>query len=776
MHSSYAQKSRDNHSRTDTARDVKQEGGSSRTTLQSFENSPAAVAQRNLQATLNEGPKARSLVQLQRLLHQSPRVAALAQLSAMLQRKPAAIVQRLEPDEEELQMKAEPDVLQHRGREEEELLQGKFDTASAAPVQAAHEATRNETGMPDQLKTGIEALSGMDMSEVRVHANSAEPAQLNALAYTQGHDIHLAPGQERHIAHEAWHVVQQRQGRVKPTMQMEGAAINDDAGLEREADVMGAKAFQMKRGDQAAADVHSASAAASGRGVASAPIQCVWEKFTEPDPEWAYYRIGGYYYNAERDAYYYPDSGVLDYRSEPGGFETLDEEEAEALQHQIDRGHWTGLWVNTDNDTLYDPQERVLSLVDQPEIRWPVDARESYYTLLEIARDGGDVDAELRKAHEDLEGEGEEVPPRQITRGAKIGFEFQELGSKVEVTEPPPEEVEEEDENVIFERGDRGQAEYERALSRVPRRIATNLYGKDNRWYVVADGENLEFVTMPFESMADLRETMAEVKDVAWVFADAEPDTSYLLGETVVRILNAEAQAQPQANPDIPLDTLHNFIKDLADDDERWEALFGVSENFWNPETTSDEMEMVIDANKEIQGLADAVVQDVFGVADNAAAAGKIASIKGMLQLMANAAIHKAFFGGANEKDQPVLLKTHMGKTWQSLVDSEVITKTPTVDKLANLLFSVSEPLNDEKGDAKRIEALVKRIVGQVMRGIDPIWGSEKTPVSLDTEQEGRKQVLIELRRVPVLPISEWTEFAEYAYQYFITDAKQRFS
>ncbi|SUA88597.1 hypothetical protein [Pandoraea pulmonicola] len=41
------------------------------------------------------------------------------------------------------------------------------------------------------------------------------------------------------------HVVQQAQGRVKPTMQMkEGVAINDDSGLEREADVMSEKALR----------------------------------------------------------------------------------------------------------------------------------------------------------------------------------------------------------------------------------------------------------------------------------------------------------------------------------------------------------------------------------------------------------------------------------------------------------------------------------------------------------------------------------------------------
>jgi hypothetical protein len=85
----------------------------------------------------------------------------------------------------------------------------------------------------------VEALSGLAMDDVRVHRNSADPARLGALAYTQGSDIHLGPGQERHLPHEAWHVVQQKQGRVEPTLRREGAAINHDPGLEREADRAG---------------------------------------------------------------------------------------------------------------------------------------------------------------------------------------------------------------------------------------------------------------------------------------------------------------------------------------------------------------------------------------------------------------------------------------------------------------------------------------------------------------------------------------------------------
>ncbi|MDD4653068.1 MAG: DUF4157 domain-containing protein, partial [Methanothrix sp.] len=101
--------------------------------------------------------------------------------------------------------------------------------------------------MPDRLKAGIESLSGIDMSDVRVHAYSDRPARMNALAYTQGNQIHLGPGQEKHLPHEAWHAAQQKQGRVRATKQMmKGVAANDDAKLEKEADAMGQAASQRR--------------------------------------------------------------------------------------------------------------------------------------------------------------------------------------------------------------------------------------------------------------------------------------------------------------------------------------------------------------------------------------------------------------------------------------------------------------------------------------------------------------------------------------------------
>jgi hypothetical protein len=75
-----------------------------------------------------------------------------------------------------------------------------------------------------------------------VHYRSRRPAQLGALAYTQGTDIFVAPGQEGHLPHEAWHVVQQAQGRVRRSTRLMKMPVNDDAALEHEAEVMGARA------------------------------------------------------------------------------------------------------------------------------------------------------------------------------------------------------------------------------------------------------------------------------------------------------------------------------------------------------------------------------------------------------------------------------------------------------------------------------------------------------------------------------------------------------
>jgi len=148
-------------------------------------------------------------------LASAPRVRALEALGRWLNARPALIAQR--------------------------ALAARLSAAvPMPPIQRA----ANRTGLPDRLKHGVEALSGIAMDDVRVHRNSSRPAQMQAHAYAQGSDIHLAPSQEHHLPHEAWHVVQQKQGRVRTSQRMaNGLAINDDPGLEREADQMGRRSL-----------------------------------------------------------------------------------------------------------------------------------------------------------------------------------------------------------------------------------------------------------------------------------------------------------------------------------------------------------------------------------------------------------------------------------------------------------------------------------------------------------------------------------------------------
>ncbi len=160
-------------------------------------------------------------------------------------------------------------------------VQRKAVSGGAGDIQPV---TRSD-GLPSHLKIGIEALAGMSMDHVKVHANSSEPTRINAHAYTQGSDIYLAPGQEKHLAHEAWHVVQQAQGRVRPTLQMKsGTQVNDDAHLEAEADAMGARAMALTTANtparQAAweAGWRQAMPVVQHKGHAGSVVQCFWAR------------------------------------------------------------------------------------------------------------------------------------------------------------------------------------------------------------------------------------------------------------------------------------------------------------------------------------------------------------------------------------------------------------------------------------------------------------------------------------------------------------------
>jgi hypothetical protein len=129
----------------------------------------------------------------------------------------------------------------------------------------AQRAAARPGGLPEGLRAGLEQLSGRDLSGVRVHYGSPKPAQLQAHAYAQGRDIHLAPGQEHHLPHEGWHAVQQMENRVRPTMQLHGTGINDDVRLEAEASRMGTRAARIGA-VQRMAEGAPEGAAGGGRG------------------------------------------------------------------------------------------------------------------------------------------------------------------------------------------------------------------------------------------------------------------------------------------------------------------------------------------------------------------------------------------------------------------------------------------------------------------------------------------------------------------------------
>lgn len=299
--STFTQKSGERDSRATNAGFVKKESNA-RSTPELTDQRPEALTQRALDDNLNRSVKVQSQLQLQQMFDQSPRVAAQMKLAALLSPhqngQPAQpTMQRQTSVEEEKPLQDKSETMQRvELAEEEELLQGKFGamqreemSEEEEPLQGRFEPVQqkeNRTGMPDNLKAGVENLSGLSMDDVKVHYNSAAPATVQALAYTQGTEIHVGPGQEQHVAHEAWHVAQQKQGRVRPTMQTKGVTINDDASLEQEADRMGAKALQKVSDVQQSSD-QMVSGPVNSVSYDDGPAQAI-QKF-DPEKEKAFY-------------------------------------------------------------------------------------------------------------------------------------------------------------------------------------------------------------------------------------------------------------------------------------------------------------------------------------------------------------------------------------------------------------------------------------------------------------------------------------------------------
>ena len=173
---------------------------------------------------------------------------AISSTDPSIQMKRNPFQMKKQEEEEEIQLKKGPFQMK---AEEEEPLQAKknpsFENSSSS------KSTSN-TSLPENVQMKMESAFNADFSNVNIHSNSTKAEGLGAQAYAQGSDVHFAPGKynpesqsgQELLGHELTHVVQQRQGRVSPTTQMKGANVNDDTGLENEADQMGKRAAANK--------------------------------------------------------------------------------------------------------------------------------------------------------------------------------------------------------------------------------------------------------------------------------------------------------------------------------------------------------------------------------------------------------------------------------------------------------------------------------------------------------------------------------------------------
>ena len=117
------------------------------------------------------------------------------------------------------------ETMQRDAMDEDDLLQGKFAVQRDVEDEdellqrkicgpTANEEPDRDSGSCNQ---GMESSFGTDFSSIRVHPDSSKAPEVGALAYTQGTDIHFAPGQfkpetsagQQLLGHELTHVIQQ---------------------------------------------------------------------------------------------------------------------------------------------------------------------------------------------------------------------------------------------------------------------------------------------------------------------------------------------------------------------------------------------------------------------------------------------------------------------------------------------------------------------------------------------------------------------------------------
>lgn len=613
----------------------------------------------------------------------------------------------------------------------------------AAEAITAPRRAVNATGLPDQLKSGIEALSGMPMDGVTVHYNSAKPAQLNAHAYAQGSDIYLASGQERHLPHEAWHVVQQARHQVPPTRQLAGVSINDNDQLETEATVMGARAM---RGPLAAASQPGRPCSAS----APLTTQAVFTEEAGP---------------ADKDRLSRLWQALMRLKPALAG---LDREFDAKLNSSGNEGAFME-WTMAKLGAAFLSHEVQAIFAEHRGASAPVAPGAARMEAAEEKQDAPSAAAASPASRRHAPAKAS-APPAKL---ARVGFEFQMLKSRVNVNKMPDpidgaqeeSDSDSDDGGFHFDRSADEKPDYAALLAKVTHTPALSHYPA--LWSVVDDGGNLEFVTAPFKSVKEMEACMHELTAVAHSIAALEVFPAFFkLGDTVVEVLKSDAGAQPQVNPDMALDDLPAFARFVAGDQETQDQLFGVDGVFhWHKAQTMQELARGAVAAEAILGIDKQQMITLFKVTGNQEDVDeKLATIQGMLLVMTQAAIHIAEFPTQLTKDLPILLKTSMSRTWASLVNGHVVGGKPSVKDVVGMVGTAVAGL-----DGKTL----KNVIGHVFAGTDPVWGSLEAPNDLPRPSErpkakpNRKQIFIELRRVPVLPIGQWLEFTRKAFTTF---------
>ncbi|WP_420713821.1 DUF4157 domain-containing protein [Streptomyces sp. NRRL WC-3742] len=385
--------------------------------------------------------------------------------------------------------------------------------------------------------------------------------------------------------------------------------------------------------------------------------------------------------------------------------------------------------------------------------------------------------APVQRAAETLEdgqghGAAAEGFVQRAATPARIGFEFQQLDSEVTVKTSGGSETESDSDAEVYE-------------------VAVSHYGADSGlWYVVQDGENLEFVTKPFSSGEELAAAMKEISKVARQLCAVatrdlgnDPDSSpaFEIGDVYVTVHSPDTKGQPQVNPDVPLDSLPALYQRAAGDDEHFDELYGANEKFWRSSRTKNEIAVNGEVAAKIRALDPARLAEAFRMAPDPSGE-KLGSVQGMLQAIAAAVVHQTMYKTKLPKDQPVLLKTHMGHLWQSLADDGVIGAGVNAAAVVSLLTDLGDELGGELEEDEQSMRIARKIVTDIMSGKDPVWASMLDPVDIGAPaQEGgpatgdRKQILVELRRVPILEIGAWTDFAASSFDHFITDLERAY-